>query len=469
MTDRREVDGEDADGAGAGSPDAGAPAVVDARDHVRESLVGFCRSLRRAGVAVPANAATTAARALVAVGFDDEARARAALRACLVTDPDEIPTFDRQFPEFWRRLTAGLDPEGPAPRTDDPEGGMAPLGGEAAPGDPAGDAPADASASRDDAVGDDDPVALEALGGVVSRGEADGDGVSVAWYSPTGSPSVVSGAAGNTGEDLEDRLAAAFEELTPALAGLRGRRWGPRGAERPDVRRALRASVGTGGTVVSVPRRSREPDGVRALWLVDVSRSVLDTVDRAFLLATLRRARVEWRDSRVVLFDEDARETSGAFDEPTPAAAQDALERAGTEWGGGTRIGASLATVRERLPDAVDGRTVVLVVSDGLETGDTSALERELAWLARRARAVCWCNPLAASPDYEPTARGMAAALPFVDGLFAFAAPADLAEMGRQLRRHGTGGRIGYEYDPRRGGPGPRHHGDDAMTTPDHP
>jgi hypothetical protein len=44
----------------------------------------------------------------------------------------------------------------------------------------------------------------------------------------------------------------------------------------------------------------------------------------------------------------------------------------------------------------------------------------------------------------------MAAALPFVDGLFAFAEPADLAELARQLRRHGTTGRLGYEYDPRR-------------------
>jgi hypothetical protein len=44
----------------------------------------------------------------------------------------------------------------------------------------------------------------------------------------------------------------------------------------------------------------------------------------------------------------------------------------------------------------------------------------------------------------------MASALPFLDGLFAFAAPADLAEVGRQLARNGLGGRIGYEYDPRR-------------------
>lgn len=444
------------DPAGDRTPHEEPPAFVAARDHVRESLVRFCRSLRRAGVGVPANAATRAARALVTVGFDDEDRARAALRACLVTEAEEITTFDRQFPEFWRRLTAGLDPEGPAPRLDDVEGALAPLGADSAGG--LGGRGGDDTETADDPGADSDtaeePTPMDALGGVVTGTDdaaADADAVAAVWYSPTGTQSTVAEGGPAADQSLSARLSAAFDELTPALGTLRGRRFQPRGDDRPDIRRALRASVGTGGAVLSVPRRSRECDAVRALWLVDVSRSVLDTVDRSFLLAALRRARAEWRESRVVFFDEDAREVSDAFDAPTPSAALDALARAETEWGGGTRIGASLAGVRERLPDAVTGRTVAFVVSDGLEQGDTTALERELAWLSRRARAVVWCNPLAASPDYEPTARGMAAALPFVDGLFAFATPDDLAEIGRQLRRRGTGGRIGYEYDPRRG------------------
>ncbi|PSQ54635.1 VWA containing CoxE-like protein, partial [Halobacteriales archaeon SW_12_67_38] len=95
---------------------AGVPDFAAARDHVRDELVRFARALRRAGMDVPANAATTAARALVVVGFDDRERARTALRACLVTDRADRATFDDLFAEFWRRLTAGLDPGGPAER-----------------------------------------------------------------------------------------------------------------------------------------------------------------------------------------------------------------------------------------------------------------------------------------------------------------------------------------------------------------
>ncbi|QZP39821.1 VWA domain-containing protein (plasmid) [Halobaculum magnesiiphilum] len=447
-------DGTDADRVDEG-PEFGSgdtPAFRAARDHVREELVRFVRALRRAGVAVPANAGTTAARALVEVGFDDEGTARAALRACLVSDPESIETFDRQFREFWRRLTAGLNPAGPAPRTaaeDGPEGALAPMG----EGAPAEDPDADATGAAADTAGDVDPdpsaVARASLGATVSGADGDDDDdaerVDRAWYSPTGSPDPVSGAV-----DAEPEVGEAVAELTRGLESLRGRRWRP-GDERVDVRRSLRTSVGTGGTVVSLPKRERVPNDVRAVWLVDVSRSVLDTVDRSVLLATLRRAKAEWRHCRIVFFDETAREVSAAFDEPTPGAALAALERAETEWGGGTRIGASIGEILETAPEAFDRRTVVFVVSDGLEMGDADELSRVLATLSRRTAGIVWLNPLAASSTYEPTARGMSRARPFVDGLFAFGTAADLVEVGRQLRRHGLGGRIGYEYDPRRG------------------
>jgi hypothetical protein len=198
--------------------------------------------------------------------------------------------------------------------------------------------------------------------------------------------------------------------------------------------------------VVSLPTREREAAAARLCLLVDVSRSVLDTIDRAFLLAFVDALVAEGRTVRVFLFDTDIREVTGVFRDSRgdPAAA---LERAEVAWGGGTRIGESLGTLRRQWPDAVDRRTVTLVVSDGLDVGAIDDLERGMSWLARRSRAVVWLNPLAASARYEPTCRGMAAALPYVDGLFAFAGSADLSEVARQLARHGTGGPIGYEHD----------------------
>lgn len=407
------------------------------RSPLGEELVRFVRSLRRAGAAVPANAAATAARALVEVGLRDRDRVQTALRASLLTDGDDFATFDRLFEEFWRRLTTGLDEStATSPVDGDPSGGLASLDAQSADGtDQSGD-------GVDDSGSNQSTVQSVATG---SNGLGDGEATTTALYSPTGSQSEVDGAF----PMIPDDLSAAIRSLTRTLAGLQGRHF-EGGSDHADVRRALRTSVSSGGTVLSLPERERRRTAIRALLFVDVSRSVLDIVDRGFLIDFLRQVRREWRDVRLFFFDEDVREVTDAVDAPSAADALDALEAAEAAWGGGTRIGASLQTLHRTATDAVDRRTVVFVVSDGLEMGDVDVLERELSWMARRAKRVLWLNPLAAGDSYEPTARGMAAALPYLDGLFAFAGPDDLVDMARQLRQHGLGGRVGYEFSTQR-------------------
>ena len=195
-----------------------------------------------------------------------------------------------------------------------------------------------------------------------------------------------------------------------------------------------------------LPAKEREESAFGATVLVDVSQSVLDAVDRGFLLAVLDALVADGRSVRVFFFDTDIREVTDVFasQRGDPAAA---LERSEVTWGGGTQIGASLATLRERWPHAVDRQTATVVISDGLDVGEIDDLEDGMAWLARRSGGVVWLNPLAASPRYEPTCRGMAAALPYVDALFAFGGNDDLAEVARQLGRYGPQGPVGYEHD----------------------
>ena len=63
----------------------------------------------------------------------------------------------------------------------------------------------------------------------------------------------------------------------------------------------------------------------------------------------------------------------------------------------------------------VDSRTVIVVISDGWDRGDVEQLRRAMANLSRRAYKILWLNPLAGGKDYQPLARGVAAALPYID------------------------------------------------------
>ena len=66
----------------------------------------------------------------------------------------------------------------------------------------------------------------------------------------------------------------------------------------------------------------------------------------------------------------------------------------------------------------INSRTAVMIVSDGYDTGEPERLGAEMRRLRRRCRRIIWLNPLIGWRDYSPQARGMQAALPYVD-LFA--------------------------------------------------
>lgn len=432
-----------------GTDDGEIPDFVGARDHVLDLLLVFIRALRRGGARIPADASLNAAQGLAEVGFDDRERVRAALRATLISREEDLPIFERFFPEFWRRLTDEADLLDELYDTedggDDAADPIAPLGG--APG--GSDDPAEVTDGDD---GDTDLNPIETTAATETPAEpADGtdrDATTTAVYSPSGRSEPVAAARAAVVDDSD--LERPVDALTDAIAGLRGRRWGPGGDERIDTRRALRRSFSTGGTLLSVPQTERQASGVRATLLVDVSQSVLDTIDRSFLIRFLRRVSAEWWNVRIFFFDTSVREVTDEFDAPTSEAALQALDRAETEWGGGTRIGNALTSIQTRSPDAVDRDTIVFVISDGLEVGELEDLERGMTWLSRRAEAVLWLNPLAGSPEYAPSCRGMETALPYVDGLFAFTNPTDITEIARQLSRQGLHGSIGFEHDPRR-------------------
>jgi uncharacterized protein len=90
------------------------------------------------------------------------------------------------------------------------------------------------------------------------------------------------------------------------------------------------------------------------------------------------------------------------------------------DFAGGTRLGESLQTLRQTHPQALLGRrTLVLLISDGLDTGDNGVLMEQVAWLKRHSRALLWLNPLLRFEGYAPAARGAQVLAQHADALLA--------------------------------------------------
>jgi hypothetical protein len=450
MTDRGDRDAPGSDDE-TGSSQAGDDEEADrntlpqlpARDRIVERVVQFARDLRRHGADVPPDAAIVATRALVQTGVRDRDRVRAAMQASLITDHDDVAVFERRFPVFWYRLL-GDDGTVGSDGADDTNAGRS--------GDDDNDRQdlTRTVSDRTSRTTNEDTSRPATRRTTAARAERDGktgdDTESVTTYSPSGTANRVREARGKRSVGVD----AAVSQIADALANRSGWRLDRSGTGAIDARRALRDGLDTGGTVVDLPERDYKSVTTGTTVLVDVSRSVLDALDRRFLLEFLHEMVSQWHDARVFFFDTDLEDVTEEFESGDVDATIAALESAETRWGGGTRIGHSIQLLRNRHPFAIDRKTAVFVVSDGLETGDVESIERGVAWLARRGRWVLWLNPLAGSPGYEPTSLGMAAAYPYIDGLFAFEDVSSLEELAEQLERRGPDGPLGYKYERRR-------------------
>ena len=341
--------------------------------------VGFACALRRAGLEVSLTSALLYAEALSVCDVSSRTSLYWSGRAALVHRFEDVGVYDAVFGAYWL-------------------------------GSPLGTASPTAAVSvpvvlQVDDAGDSDPDDDEP--------RRDSDVITVR-YSATETLST---------KDFADYNDAELDEARRLMERLRfcgptrpSRRLEPtrscRG--RLDVRRTVRAAMRSGGEPMRMHRRMSGRRPRRLVLLLDVSGS-MERYARALLrlvhAAVAGRSRVEafalgTRLTRLT------RELSSRDPDRALRAASDAVP----DWSGGTRLGSGLRAFNDEWGCRGMARgAVVVVLSDGWDRGDPAEMSEQMQRLRRVAHRVVWVNPLKASPGYAPLARGMAAALPYVD------------------------------------------------------
>ena len=237
-----------------------------------------------------------------------------------------------------------------------------------------------------------------------------------------------------TPDEIEEATHVA-ERLGAAMRDRRSRR--RKAAQRGSwlhFRKLIRLSLATGGEPVVLPRKARPDRSRRIIALCDVSgsMSVYSKVYLAFLAGLMRadpRADAYLFHTRLVRITEALRDKDALR-----ALARMSLMADG--FAGGSRIGSSVADfAKGPARRIVDGRTVVLILSDGYDTEPPDILSEGLARLRKRGGNVIWLNPLKGWESYAPTAQSMRAALPYLDLFRAANTLADLAKLEGDLAR----------------------------------
>lgn len=384
--------------------------------HLLHNLLIFGDVLRHLGLGTHPGRMLDVLKALEHVDIGRRQDFYHTLRVLLVHRRRDLALFDEAFRIFWRRppdgsTTMDLRSLGEQRRYRQPQVGPPPLGRDPAdPSDPGSD-------------------------GEIDRIEV------TQTYSAR--------------EVLRQKDFARFtsEEVSQAklmmgqmvwdLGSRRTRRWtfSQGRGQRLDLRTTLRHTLKYGGEALDLAHQRRKVRPRPLVLLCDVSGS-MERYTR-MLLHFIHALTGELDRVEAFLFATRLTRVTQQFQYRDIDRAVNEISQAVPDWSGGTRIGDNLKRFNFRWARRVlGGGAVVLVISDGWDTGEPNLLAEEMERLRRASYRIVWLNPLLGSESYQPLTQGMQVALPFVDDFLPVHNLASLEELAQHLS----------DLEPRRSG-----------------
>jgi uncharacterized protein with von Willebrand factor type A (vWA) domain len=364
---------------------------------LRRRLAGFVRTLRDNGFAVGLAETRDALLTLASPAAQHVALLRPALRALFCATHSDWQRFDKIFAAYWQ----GRGLRSVQPMTNTAQLGAAALRHQDVFGT------TDATGQRghaEIAAGASDEARTRRLEHRTQASRAE-------LLSKTDLRHIADPAEIARTHALAERLAHRMRARLVRREQVRRR------GRRLDLRRTIHRSISRGGTPVDLAWRRRKEKPLRLVVLLDGSGSMEPYT--AFFVRFLHGVLDAFREAEAFVFHTRLAHISAALRERDVARAVDRLSLMAQGVGGGTRIGACLADFNLwHAKRVINTRTAVMIVSDGYDTGEPVRLSEEMRRLRRRCRRIVWLNPLIGWRDYAPEARGMQAALPYVD-LFA--------------------------------------------------
>jgi uncharacterized protein with von Willebrand factor type A (vWA) domain len=375
-----------------------------------DNITGFARALRRAGLPIDASRISLAIESTQLVGIERKGDLSAALQACLVSRQEDLVVFDQMFsaffrdPELTRQLLSQLLPKAPT----------------ATPGVPRKSRVQEALAAKnknnDPVKPKEDELKFDAAMSASDRErlqQADFQSLSASEF------------------NLVEKLARRVKLPLPQIQGRRTRAGG-RG-ERMHWAKTMQQAARQDGDVLRLPRMQRKPQALPLLILVDISGS-MERYAR-LLLAFLHQA-TRGTPRQVFAFGTGLTNLNPAFKLRDTDDMLALSSRQIQDFAGGTQLGQSLAQFRGQHAKKLTGRrTVVLLISDGLDTGTAETLDSELVWLKRHTRSLLWLNPLLRFEGYAPIATGASVLNRHVNGMLAIHNLSRLEELASALSK----------------------------------
>ncbi len=345
-----------------------------------ENIVSFCRFLRENGGGIGPDDEATALRALGYVDIGLREDFRLAFRTTFCRRAADLPLFDRLFAQYWNELDTAVDAKG----NDDPNQQR-----------PASSPQPSFNQLKSWLFGNQPTDETERTTYSTQESLTQQDFSLV------------------PADDLPE-LMQRIRELSLTLARRANRRHRKTTTVRQfDLRQTLRKNLRRGGELVELAYKKPRKNRLKVVILADVSQSM--DLCSTFLIQFMYAFQTVFRRIETFAFSTNRHRIMPALKNRPFADAIKHLSQTVTGWGGGTKIGGSLREFTDNYLPLVDSQTLVIILSDGWDTGDVELLTDSLGRIKAKARKLVWLNPLAGNPSFQPTVSAMQAAMPFLD------------------------------------------------------
>ena len=378
-------------------------------------LLLFCRKLQQEGVKATLSQEIDACRSLEYIDIFNYNDFYHALKANLISRPEDLPVFDSIFFSHWSFLKINLMEKEKAPTEREKTGK---------------DSSEKKSSFRSEK---EKPLEIIFSEGSKDKPKEKSEPREIPLYSPR--------------EKLQKKDFSAFsdEELKKIKKAIslitqkiRLRETRRKKADKIaglfDFRRTIRKNVRHGGDILKFAWKKPKVTETRILLLCDVSGS-MEGYSR-FLVQFFYGLQNSLSEVETFVFSTRLSRLTTVLRKKGFEKALEKIAQEVLHWGGGTNIGECLRRFnRQNAPTLLYHRTIVIIVSDGWDRGDDNLLREEMKKLRKKAYRIIWLNPRLCSPHYQPTCKGMKTALPFLDQFLPLHNLDSLINLGEVLYR----------------------------------
>ena len=378
--------------------------LIERQTELSANIVAFCRYLRQKKYSIGPTEEADALEALrIVAPFADPDQFRLVLQAALAKTRKQQLQFKELYQKYWNELNRALDSKSKKVAE-----------------------PSQTQQSKQEAF-------LALKNWLYGNKEAPREEMGIATYS---TQEVVNSRDFSTMTEAEmAEVAKLIQEIAKKLARHLSRRYRiTQKRKRLDIKRTLRLNLRRGGEILDLAYSTPKQNKWQIVLLCDVSQS-MELYSR-FLIQFLYAFQNGYRHIETFVFSTSLTRISKELQDDDY---QEAMKRVGdkvTNWSGGTKIGESLHQfIRNYGSKVLNGKSVVLIMSDGWDTGDLELLGSSMRQIHRKCGKVIWLNPLAGNPNYSPLeVGGMQVSLPYIDVFTSGHSIDSLKDLARHLR-----------------------------------